>query len=68
MASYDTAKEILRRAYPDERLREQARTDWDGEFPLPDAVAEYFSEFGPVDVTIDGYGNSYFLPSLLVVS
>jgi len=64
MASYHTAKQILRRAYPDAIFDSQSLTDWQGEFPLPDAVAEYFREFGPVDVTIDGYGNPYFLPSL----
>jgi hypothetical protein len=64
MASYDIAREILRRADPKAVFRPQARTDWLGEFPLPDAVAEYFSEFGPVDVTITAYGNPYFLPSL----
>src|SRR5438309_2976793 len=64
MASYNTAKEILRRAYPAAIFRPQAGTDWQGEFPISDAVAEYFRDFGPVDVTIDGYGNPYFLPSL----
>jgi hypothetical protein len=64
MASYDTAKRILTRALPSAVLRPQPRSDWQGDFPLPDAVAEYFTEFGPVDVTIDGYGNPYFLPSL----
>lgn len=64
MASYDTAKQILTRALPSAVLRPQPRSDWRGDFPLPDAVAEYFTEFGPVDVTIDGYGNPYFLPSL----
>jgi hypothetical protein len=39
-------------------------SDWRGDFLLPDPVAEYFSELGPVDVTIEAYGNPYFLPSL----
>ena len=64
MSSYDTAKKILSRAYPSAVLRPQARADWLGEFPLPDPIAEYFAEFGPDDVAIDGYGNPYFLPSL----
>ncbi len=65
MSAYDTSKEILRRALPSAVLRPQPRSDWGGEFPLPDALVEYFSEFGPDDVTINGYGNPYFLPSLV---
>jgi hypothetical protein len=64
MSSYDTAREILRRAYPAVAFRSQPPADWQGEFLLPDAIAEYFRDLGPVDVTIDGYGNPYFLPSL----
>jgi hypothetical protein len=61
---YDTAKEIFSRALPSAVLRPQASSDWRGEFLLPDPVAEYFRELGPVDVSIQGYGNPYFLPSL----
>jgi hypothetical protein len=64
MASYDAAKEILARALPSAAFRSQPHTDWQGEFPLPEAVAEYFRELGPVDVTINAYGNPYFLPCL----
>jgi hypothetical protein len=64
MSSYATAKEILRRAFPAEVLRSQPQQDWQGTVPLPDAIAQYFEEFGPLDVTIEGYGNPYFLPSL----
>ena len=64
MASYDTAREILIRAFPNEVFRPQPSGDWQGEFPLPDPVAEYFAELGPVDAWIPGYGNPYFLPSL----
>jgi len=64
MAPYETAKEILRRAFPSRVLRVQPPSDWLGEFPLPKQVAAYFAELGPVDVWIQGYGNPYFLPSL----
>ncbi len=64
MTPYDTAKEIFRRAFPSEVLRPQLASDWLGEFLLPEPVAEYFAELGPVDVWIRGYGNPYFLPSL----
>ena len=63
MASYDTAREILIRAFPNEVFRPQPSDDWQGEFPLPDPVAEYFAELGPVDAWIPGYGNPYFLLS-----
>jgi hypothetical protein len=64
MAAYDTAKELLSRADPTAVFRSQPAADWQGEFPLPSAVAEYFTQLGPVDVWIRGYGNPYFLPSL----
>ena len=65
MAAYDTAKELLGRADPTAMFRPQPAVDWQGEFPLPSAVAEYFTELGPVDVWVRAYGNPYFLPSLL---
>jgi hypothetical protein len=64
MTTYDTAKEILRRSYPHAELRAQSLGEWQGDFSLPEEVAEYFAEFGPVNITIEGYGNPYFLPSL----
>jgi hypothetical protein len=64
MMTFDTAKEIFRRSYRPAVFRPQPRSDWQGDFPLPASVAEYFTEFGPIDVTLKGYGNPYFLPSL----
>lgn len=64
MGAYDTAKELFRRADSSAEFRPQVLSDWRGEFPLPEAVTEYFAELGPVDVWIRGYGNPYFLPSL----
>ena len=64
MASYVVARELLSRALPSESFHPQASSQWQGEFPLPDPVAEYFTKFGPVDVWIPGYGNPFFLPSL----
>ena len=64
MSAYDDAREILLRSQPPAALRPQPRTDWTGDYPLPDAVAEYFAELGPDDFSIDGYGNPYYLPSL----
>jgi hypothetical protein len=64
MSAYDTAREIFRRSFPSLVFRPQSVGDWNGEFPLPEAVVEYFAEFGPVNVWIPGYGNPYFLPAL----
>jgi hypothetical protein len=46
MAPYDAAKEILGRAFPSQIFRQQASSDWQGEFPLPHSVAEYYAELG----------------------
>jgi hypothetical protein len=64
MAPYDTAKEILARVFPSQIFRQQASSDWQGEFPLPHPVAEYYAELGPSDARIQAYGNPYFLPIL----
>lgn len=64
MPRYDLAKEILSRVFPEAKLVPQAADLWQGDFPLPDAVAEYYGEFGAFNVNIDSYGNSFFLPSL----
>jgi hypothetical protein len=61
---YATAKKLLKRANPTAAFQSQPPSDWRGDFPLPFSVAEYFAEFGPVDLWIEGYGNPYFLPSL----
>lgn len=64
MLRYDLAKEILSRAFPEAKLVSQAADLWQGDFPLPDVVAGYYREFGAFNVQIDGYGDSFFLPSL----
>ncbi len=64
MSVYDQAREILRRTGTRVALRPQAASDWRGEYPLPAAVAAYYAELGPDDLSIRGYGNDYFLPSL----
>lgn len=64
MSAYDQAREILQRTDSDAVLRSQPTDDWRGEYPLPPAVAAYYAELGPDDLSIPGYGNGYFLPSL----
>lgn len=63
-SQYHLAKQIIARAFPHERLLPQSANKWRGEFPLPNEVAHYYSALGPVDVTLDDYGNPFFLPSL----
>ncbi len=64
MSAYETAREIFRRSFPSQKFRPQALPEWQGDFPLPDAVAEYYGVLGPAGVWIGAYGNSHFLPSL----
>jgi hypothetical protein len=45
-------------------VRPQPVSDWKGAFPLAPQLAEYYNLVGPVDITVVGYGNPYFLPSL----
>ncbi len=44
--------------------RSQPPSDWSWVFPLPSAVERFYREVGPVDISIESYGNSFFLPSL----
>jgi hypothetical protein len=42
----------------------QPASDWGGRGDLPNSVAGFYQQVGPVNITIPGYGNPYFLPSL----
>ena len=64
MGTYDQAGAILQRADPSAVLRPQTADGWTGEYPLPAAVATYYAELGPDDLSIRGYGNGYYLPAL----
>jgi hypothetical protein len=64
MSDYETAKRILQQIDPSADFRPQSASEWRGDFPLPDTLLEYYRAFGPVDLTIEGYGNPYFLPRL----
>lgn len=64
MSQYDLAKSIFSRAFPNEIFVSQSAELWQGDFPLPDAAAEYYRDFGALDVSIENYGNPIFLPSL----
>ena len=45
-------------------LRSQDPLNWNGEIPLPEHVATFYREVGPVDITIEGFGGSTLIPSL----
>ncbi|MGC4091933.1 MAG: hypothetical protein QM756_29430 [Polyangiaceae bacterium] len=45
-------------------LRSQALADWGGSFTLPPSLVAYYQDLGPLDITIEGYGNPFFLPSM----
>jgi hypothetical protein len=45
-------------------LRPQSSADWTGTIAVPPVVERFYHEVGPFNVTIEAYGNPYFLPSL----
>jgi hypothetical protein len=45
-------------------VRPQPPGDWTGSFPVPPAVARFYWEVGPMDITIEAHGNPYFVPCL----
>lgn len=46
------------------KVRSQPPSNWTGPFQLPSAVEQFYQEVGPVNISINAHGNSYFLPSL----
>jgi hypothetical protein len=45
-------------------LQPQSPADWAGVFPLPVSLKRFYQEVGPANVTIESYGNPFFLPQL----
>jgi hypothetical protein len=45
-------------------VRSQGPLHWHGDIPLPQHVATFYREVGPVDITIEGCGSSTLIPSL----
>ena len=64
MSEYDLAKSIFSRAFPNENFISQSAELWQGDYLLPEAVANYYADLGASDVNIASYGNLFFLPSL----
>ncbi|MEL6109106.1 MAG: hypothetical protein AAFU85_24125 [Planctomycetota bacterium] len=42
----------------------QDQSAWSGDFPLPEPLVAFYRDVGPNDITIGGYGNPTFMPSL----
>jgi hypothetical protein len=42
----------------------QDAADWSGPFELPESLRKFYSEVGPQDICIEGYGNPTTIPSL----
>ena len=57
-------KQIVLQNLPDADVRPQPADEWQGPFPLPDAVLAYYAEVGPVDLNFENYGNPWYVPSL----
>ncbi len=55
---------VLQLLEPFGELTPQKALDWDGSFELPPEVSAFYLDVGPVDLSIRGYGNSYFIPRL----
>jgi hypothetical protein len=64
MVTLNDTKRLLAENIPSAELRRQPVSDWKGEFQLPEIVIAYYDEVGPVDVSIEAYGNPWILPSL----
>src|SRR5262245_18326840 len=45
-------------------VQSQPPDDWTGIFPIPAPVERFYQEVGPTDITIESYGNAFFLPRL----
>jgi hypothetical protein len=63
-SSYKKALQHFKDACSDDVFRPQSSAEWPGPFELPLEILDYYQSLGPVDVTIKGHGNPYFLPSL----
>ena len=61
MVTAERARELLK---PHGTVRPQMPSVWKGKIPLPAPVEQFFREVGPVDITIESYGNPFFLPRL----
>jgi hypothetical protein len=61
MITMETVRELLARHGT---VRPQHKSEWSGPFKLPAALVEYYGYVGPVDITIPGYGDPFFVPSL----
>jgi len=59
--SPDRVRELLR---VHGEVRQQDASDWRGDISLPEDIATFYRDVGPVNITIQAYGNSILIPSL----
>lgn len=45
-------------------VQPQPPDDWIGILPIPAPVERFYQDVGPADITIESYGNAFFLPRL----
>ncbi len=56
------AAELFRKIEP-KKVKPQQAADWNGPFPLPASLAEFYAVVGPAGAHLRGCGNDYFFPS-----
>lgn len=42
----------------------QDPSEWTGDIPLPNGIADFYRNIGPINIIIEGYGNPTFMPRL----
>jgi hypothetical protein len=64
MAKFELARTLFTKHFSQQKWLSQLPSDWTGPFLLPEPLVDYYARVGPVNITLKGYGNPYFLPSL----
>jgi hypothetical protein len=64
MAKFQVAKRLIEKHFSHDTWLTQLPNEWSGPFVLPEPLIEYYANIGPVDVSLDSYGNPFFLPRL----
>lgn len=54
---------MFRKVEP-KKVKPQQAADWNGPFPLPASLAEFYAFVGPAGAYLRGCGNDYFFPKL----
>ena len=64
MVKYKIARDIFEKCFPS-NYASQHRNDWKGPILLHQDLIEYYAVFGPLNVSLPAYGNSFYLPRLV---